>query len=925
MPRGRTARSELDEAVERSARPAWVASALARLTERSPDLPDRLAADERLRDAVIAVMATSRSLTRLLESSPHALDVLADLDAPPARRGADESHAPTTAGLVSWKRHELLRITARDLLGIDDLAATGRALSDVADGVLAAACELAAGGTPRAGSGGGARAAGSGEGGAQLAVIAMGKLGARELNYASDIDLLFVGDGPLDVLERRARTIAAIARRCYRVDTTLRPEGRDGALVRSLASYEAYWERWAAPWERQALLKARAAAGSPALGSAFEASASHWLWSTPFHAEDIRSLRANKRRAEQEVARRGLTDRDLKRGRGGLRDIEFTVQLLQLVHGHLDPSLRGPATEPMLRELAAAGTIDAGDASRLAEAYRYLRVVEHRLQLEDEQQVHSIPRAPAALDVLARVLGYRGEPEADAAERFHHDLVHHQLAVRSIHERVYFRPLLEAFEHATPALSPEAAAARLAAFGFTDAERTQAAVRELTGGLTRASRLMQQMLPLLLDWLSASPNPDLGLLMLRNLLSGSQRRIQLVGAFRDSPVVAQRLCTLVGTSRLFADILGHHPDVIPRLADDERLRTRPADELLASATEAVAWRNERAARQAALRRWNQRHLLGVAARDVLGSASVEQVGADLTALADATVEAALASLDPQVPFAVIALGRLGGAELSYASDLDMIFVYDPGTEDRSADEAQRVASGLLRFLGGAAPAEQLYRVDTDLRPEGRSGALVRSIDGYAHYWENYALVWERQAMVRARVLAGDRTVGERLLAALEPKVWGPGLDEAAVREIRRMKARIERERIPVGEDSQFHLKLGRGSLMDIEFTAQMLQLAHGVQAPGTMAALSLLASAGVLDQEDADLLMTSYRFCERTRNRWFLIDGQPRGSLPSAPDQLLWLARSLEVTPAGLREEYRRVTRRARRVVDRVFWGQRRI
>jgi [glutamine synthetase] adenylyltransferase / [glutamine synthetase]-adenylyl-L-tyrosine phosphorylase len=928
MSRGPAVRGIVDEAVDRCARPVLVRAALGRLTERSPDLPDRLATDTRLRTALIALIATSRSLTRLLDASPAALDILIDLEhrAPLA--------AVTIGDLVSWKRHELLRIAARDLTGLDDLSATGTALADLADDVLAGACALAV-------SGAGAYLGGDpsvidawrgpASGDARLAVIAMGKLGARELNYASDIDLLFVGEGPHEVLERQARTVAGIAGRGFRVDTALRPEGRDGPLVRSLPSFQVYWRRWAEPWERQALLKARPVAGDGELGAAFAEAAAEWLWTEPFDAEDIRSLRATKQRTERDVARRGLTDRDLKRGRGGIRDIEFTVQLLQLVHGHLDRGLRGAATLPMLGELAAAGTIDAGDADDLAEAYELLRIVEHRLQLEDEQPRHSIPTDRAALDVLARVLGFRGRPEADAAEQLSQTLVHHQLRVRSIHERVYFRPLLEAF--AAPrlgglsTLTPDAVATRLAAFGFTDAARTHEAVRELTGGLNRASRLMQQMLPLLLDWISASPNPDQGLLMLRNLLSGTRRRSQVAAAFRDSAVVAHRLCTLLGTSRLIAEVLGHHPDVIPRLADEQRLQTLPVAELVASAREATSWRTDASDRHRALRRWNERHRLGIAARDVLGASGVEAVGRDLTALAEASVEAALVGLDPQVPFAVLALGRFGGGELSYASDLDVIFVFgpsDPTGPETPADsvEARRIAGGLLRAIGGSTPAERLYRLDPDLRPEGRNGALVRSIEGYRRYWESYALVWERQAMIRARTVAGDRTVGQRLLDTIEPEVWGTGLDDDDVRAIRRMKARIERERIPVDEDPQFHLKLGRGSLSDVEFTAQLLQLRHGVRAPGTMAALRLLAARGHIDPGDADVLMVSYRFCERARNRWYLIDGQPRGSLPTAPDQLAWLARSLDLTPSDLREEYRRVTRRARRVVDRVFYGR---
>jgi glutamate-ammonia-ligase adenylyltransferase len=434
---------------------------------------------------------------------------------------------------------------------------------------------------------------------------------------------------------------------------------------------------------------------------------------------------------------------------------------------------------------------------------------------------------------------------------------------------------------------------------------------------------MQQMLPLLLDWLSASPNPDLGLLMLRNLLSGTQRRAPLVAAFRESPAVARHLCTLVGTSRLLGEVLLHHPDLVPRLPDDDRLRTRPFDELAVSATDAIGWRPAGPARQAALRRWKERHLLGIGARDVLGHAEVDQVGRDLTVLAEATVEAAVRGLDPQVPFCVIALGRFGAGELSYASDLDVVFVFDGGASE--AAEAQRVAGGLLRVVLGRTPADRLYRLDIGLRPEGKHGTLARSVDSYRNYWEHYALVWERQAMIRARPVAGDRALGQRLLDALDPMVWGtgdPALGDDEVREIRRMKARIERERIPVGEDPQFHLKLGRGSLSDIEFTVQLLQLQHGIRSPGTMAALPLLAAAGALDETDAELLARSYRFCERARNRLVLVDGQGGDSLPTAPDRLLWLARSLDLTPATLREQYRRVTRRARRVVERVFYAQ---
>jgi [glutamine synthetase] adenylyltransferase / [glutamine synthetase]-adenylyl-L-tyrosine phosphorylase len=283
------------------------------------------------------------------------------------------------------------------------------------------------------------------------------------------------------------------------------------------------------------------------------------------------------------------------------------------------------------------------------------------------------------------------------------------------------------------------------------------------------------------------------------------------------------------------------------------------------------------------------------------------------------LETVVEVLDPPLPFAVVAVGRFGGGELSFASDLDVVFVYD-GTTPTDFEEAERVATTLLRFLGGPTPAARIYAIDADLRPEGRQGPLARSLDGYRTYFERWAQVWERQAMARARVVAGDVELGQRFLDLVHPFVWS-GLSAEDVREIRRIKARMERERIPAGEDPQFHLKLGRGSLSDVEFTAQLLQLQHGIDAPGTMQALARLSAAGVLDPDDTDVLAAAYRFCERTRNRWFLVNGEPHDALPQRADQLSRLARSLDTTAVSLREEYRRVTRRARVLVERLFYG----
>ena len=884
---------EVAAAVERSASPRLAGVSIQHLVGDRPDLAGRLEADAGLLAALVAVLAASRSLGQLCRTDPAAIEVLADL----GRR------APRPAGavedLLSWQRRELLRIAARDLTGLDGLEEVGGALAGMADDVWAGAWQTAA----------------VADG---LAVIAMGKYGGEELNYASDVDVLFVGEGDV-------RGALGVARRCFRVDADLRPEGRNGPLVRSLEAFTAYWQRWADTWEFQALLKARPAAGDPRIGAAFAAAAAAAVWERPFGADELREVRAMKARAEGEVQRRGLAARELKRGPGGIRDIEFAVQLLQLVHGGADPALRSRNTVEALDILARAGYVDADDAGALATAYRFLRAVEHRLQLWDEAQVHAVPTNGEALDRLARTCGFRGTAEQGAVELFLDELRRQQATVRSIHERLFFRPLLEAFSAVTamrPGLSP-AAAERLAAFGFTDAQRTREALTELTRGLTRTSRLMQQMLPLLLEWLSESPDPDAGLLGLRTLATKHHQAEGLVRMFRDAPDGARRLCLLLGSSRMVAAELPHHPELVADLADpDLPGPVTPAD-LREALDRSLSWRAP-AARPPALRRLHQEQRLAVAVRDLLGRDDVDAVGAALTAVAEAVLGEALRTVveatATTVPIAVIAMGRFGGADLSYASDLDVMVVHG-GSDADDAASAERAATELRRLLNGPTPAERIHAIDFDLRPEGKQGPLARSLAGYAQYYDRWAGTWERQALLRGRFAAGDEALGARF-AELARGFVAQDLTAADEREIRRLKARIERERIPPGDDPDFHLKLGRGSLSDVEWTVQLLQLRHHVFGlPGTVHALVALAQAGHVSAPDAAALRAAYGYCERTRNRLHLVRGTPGDALPVRPDQLGALARSLGTTGPALRDEYRKVTRRCRAVVERLFYG----
>jgi glutamate-ammonia-ligase adenylyltransferase len=872
--------------VERSAAPAAVAIALEQLGEPDPGLLGRLDADPALLDALVAVLGASRALTQLCRTDPLAIEVLADLD----RRAP----APVGdgAGLAAWKRRELLRIAARDLTGRDGLEAVGGALSRMADDVWAGA------GVPPG-----------------LAVVAMGKYGGEELNYASDVDVLFVGEGDV-------RGPLALARLCFRVDADLRPEGRNGPLVRTLDAYRAYWERWAQTWEFQALLKSRPAAGDPALGARFASLAADAVWQRPFGADELREVRAMKARAEGEVRRKGLDDRELKRGPGGIRDIEFAVQLLQLVHGRADASLRSPNTLSALATLGAAGYVGDDDAAALADAYRFLRGVEHRLQLWDEGQVHAVPKDGVALERLARTCGFRATGDQTAVAAFLDELHRRQALVRSIHERLFFRPLLEAFSKVTVTTGavPAAAADRLAAFGFTDAARTRDALVELTRGLTRTSRLMQQTLPLLLQWLSESPDPDGGLLGLRTLAAKHHQADALVRMFREAPDGARRLCLLLGTSRLVAHGLERHPELVADLADPALPAPVTAAEVRAVLDRTLSWRRP-PERARALKRLRDEQELAIATRDVLGRDSVGAVGAALTALGEAVLESALATARAttgvDVPMAVIAMGRFGGAELAYGSDLDVMVVHDG-----PADEAEQLATELRRVLNGPTPSEGIWPTDFDLRPEGKQGALSRSLAGFAEYYERWASTWERQALLRGRYAAGCAELGERFAGVARAFLDQP-LTDADEREIRRLKARVERERIPRGDDPDFHLKLGRGGLADVEWTVQLLQLRHHVFGrAGTMRALDALVAAGHIEAGDATDLRAAYVYCERARNRLHLVRGRPGDALPSRPEELGLLARSLGTTGPALREEYRRVTRRCRSVVERLFYGR---
>ena len=916
---------ELDARIEGSASPVLARAAVERLAVADPDALASLA-DPRRADAFVALACASRSLCNAVLADPALLDTVdasgfaRERDAGVVRaevRAAVLAAGPDGAGeLRRVKRREFLRIALRDLLGLADLVTVGRELTSLAEACLDAALVLAAPQVP-------------------FAIIGMGKLGGNELNYASDVDVLFVhaGDDTTEA-DRVAKAVLSIMATptadgyVFRTDADLRPEGRAGALSRSVDSYVAWYERWARHWEFQALLKARPVAGDEELGRAFMEASRPFVWREVLDPDLVREAREMKARSESELKRKGLGERELKRGRGGIRDIEFAVQLLQLVHGRHDERIRSATTLVALAQLAAGGYVERRDVGRLGDAYVFLRTVEHRLQLRDEQQTHTLPTGDDELTLLARVLGYRDQARSTALETFLAEQRAHQATVRALHERLFFAPLLDTLA-GRGSLSPEAAEERLAAFGFADAEHTRAALRELTGGFSRTSRVLQEMLPVILDWLSTAPDPDLGLLQLRRLAEGPTRSQALSVTFRDATGAAERVCRVLGSSRFLGDSLFHQPAFLEMLGDDELMtRERTRDELVDAAVETLQWRSDVDQRRNGLRRFKRREFLRIATRDLLGLAPIEVTARELSNLAEACVEAALRSLDGDVPFAVIGMGRLGGHELSYASDIDVLMVYE-GERPSQYEAALKLATDLVREVGATTAEGQTFRIDANLRPEGKKGALARSLAAYRAYYEEYGLPWEFQSLLRARPVAGDPEVGAQFMELIEPFVVRDPFPEDFTREIQRVKVRVEQERIPPGEDPQFHLKLGKGALTDVEFAVQLLQLRHcgsrpEIRTPATIDGLHRLVAADLLAEADGAVLEEAYRFCERARNARYLILGQPGDDLPGGADDVRIgrLLGYVHQPRAELRDEFRRVTRRARRVVERVFYGR---
>ena len=744
------------------------------------DLLAALRADAGLRNRLTAVLGASAALGDHLVRhpddwqvlsgpdalrSPEAAELRADLliavgakpDDPEPVANPDGARAGNLAtALPAAYQRRLLHLAARDLTGAITVDETAAELADLAAAALEAALAIARSQLP------------PGSAPARLAVIAMGKCGGRELNYASDVDVIFVGasaetagaepagaEADTAALRTANQLAAGLIRTCsqstaegalFPVDPNLRPEGRDGPLVRTLASHVAYYQRWAKTWEFQALLKARPVAGDRELGQAYLDALSPMVWQASRRPHFVADVQAMRRRVIGNLAP-GEAPRELKLGPGGLRDIEFAVQLLQLVHGRTDESLRERGTLPALAALARGGYVGREDAASMAGAYRFLRTVEHLLQLRQLRRTHTLPEDPAALRRLGRALRRartrsgaaapappsRADPAAELMAQWRQ----HAREARRLHEKLFYRPLLDAVARLPTGavrLTREEARARLEALGYADPAGALRHIEALTSGVSRRASIQRTLLPVMLGWFADAAQPDAGLLAFRQVSDALGDSPWYLRLLRDDTNVARRMARLLASSRYATDLLMRAPETVALLGSDEQLVPRPAAALHTEATAVVSRHASAEEAAQAVRALRRRELLRTAAADLLGVTTVEETEEALTVITAVTIGGALDAAIGQFEresgplptrITVVAMGRFGGRETGYGSDADVMFVHDPlpGAADQAASRAAHtVAEEVRRLLAQPAPDPPLL---------GQPGAAPRGPPGAA--------------------------------------------------------------------------------------------------------------------------------------------------------------------------------------------------
>jgi [glutamine synthetase] adenylyltransferase / [glutamine synthetase]-adenylyl-L-tyrosine phosphorylase len=833
----------------------------------------------------------------------------ARIDAPDRQRAA--------ATLGRFMRRMMVQVAIADLLDCISVAETALAMSELADECIRTALELATGFLgDRAGRVG------------RFCILAMGKLGARELNLSSDVDLVYLHEssGSPDSSEAAARLgewfTEILSAGCFRIDLRLRPGGRFAPLVTPIEGAISYYQNLGQTWERAALLRARPIAGALDIGHQLRAELSHFVFRNYLDFDTLRQLRAMKRQIEAELKTPAMVEQNIKLGRGGIRELEFIVQSLTLIYGGRDPRLRIGQTVAALEQLDALGYMATERARKLSDAYLFLRDVEHKLQVVAGLQTHSLPAGADGMRALAARMGFG--MKGGAVGEFSEQLKFHRALVA-----MQFRETLAGGDEESTLVASDAAEAAwssalasdpptryLRELGFVRPDESARSLELLARGPSHAPtsprrrELLERLGPMLIDEISPLPDPDLALMNLAEFIAAIGARTSFLALLEQHPATRRVLLRLFASSAYLSTIFIRHPDMLDTLVRSDLAGSRRSRaELRAGLVGLVAASPDFESKLDALRAFRHQEFLRIAIADLAGDLELFEVESELTTLAETVLDEAMAlariqtearfRIPPTMRLCAIAMGRLGAGEMSYNSDLDLIFVYDDRAEvaGGSREIASRVTQKLIAILESRTREGYAYKLDLRLRPSGNAGPLVTSLAGFRDYHRQSSAVWERQALVRARVITGDAELGREVEAARKEFVYGRGLTAAEVGEIATMRARMEKE-IGAEDKTRLNIKQGHGGLVDVDFLAQMMALRHGHRHPelrvrDTMGLLKALDAVHLVAHDDALVLEDDYRFLSRLENRLRIESDQPAWAVPTSAAGLRPLARRM--------------------------------
>ena len=952
---------------------------------------------------LLTVCGSSPFLTAILYRNPGHFSELFIDDLLDCRRTEEETLAVLREGageepeyqelfpiLRRFKYREMLRIAARDLNGLAPLEEVTGELSALAAATLQIAYESA-------------RRQLVGEHGlplmrtdcgmeeADMVVMGMGKLGGRELNFSSDIDLIYfyssddgetaghqAGEGAsggkislhaffVKLSEMITKAISLVTEDgfVFRVDLGLRPEGKSGDLAISHRSAEIYYESWGQSWERSAMLKARPVAGCLKLGECILASLGPFIYRKYLDYNQIEDMMAMKKKIDASLLRQRESEYNIKLGRGGIREIEFFIQALQLVFAGKNPGIRERNSLRALQNLRESGIIREEDCHALGEAYRFLRTVEHRIQVVQERQTHNLPAKDEEMSSLARRCGYL---EADGMRRFSEILEGHRQKVSSIYGDLFLSRDKRLKEEISPEIylfiDPRADADMikdmLAERRFENADSAYENLLLLRDGpphahLTeRGRRLLEKIAPLFLQEIFAAPDPDMALGNLEGFLRAVGPRSSFYALLAENRELLKLLVSLFGMSEFLSKIFIVHPEILDNMVDKSsdllfNGRKLSDAELEALLQQAVYFED----RLDVLRRYRHEEFLRIGMDDIYKKHDQTEIAGRLTKLAEVCLSAACGMARSELSrfgrpgwttengerhearFAVIGMGKLGGGELNYHSDLDIIYVYDhEGTTDGEKQLSNheyfaKLGQKIISILSVPTREGYAYKIDTRLRPSGNAGPLVTSLDSFRNYHREDARVWERQALTKARVVLGNGPLKEKIEEIIRDTVYGSGADESVRKEIHHLRMRMENELARESEGS-YNIKTGRGGMVDVEFIVQYLQLQYGRDLPQirgvrTLEALQAIHSAGLISDEDFRTIHDGYRFLRHLENRLRLIHDYSMNDLGGSKGYLNTLARRLDYddklrNPGEvLMRDYERITGSIREVYEKIL------